>query len=87
MNQGLNNESSKTDDLFSKAGNKRNLKDLARTVKESYDKTPSDDQAYWYLTVLNEFIFKHEAQSEQDWAADEALRVYSQNSSSEALSI
>ena len=52
-----------------------------------YDQSPSENRAYWYLAVLNNYIWKRDNQSEQDWAVNEASRVYNQNPASENLSI
>ena len=83
----LSNRISDTEDLFSKAEFQSGYEKFTKSLKETYAKNPSDNQACLYLSELNNFIWKRDDKSEQDWAVNEASRVYNQNPASENLSI
>ncbi len=59
----LNNKISNTEDLFSKAEFQSGYEKFIKTLKETYAKNPSDDQACLYLSELNNFISKRDDQS------------------------
>ena len=83
----LNNRISNTEDLFSKAEFQSGYEKFTKTLKKTYAKNPSDNQACLYLSVLNNYIWKRDDKSEQDWAVEEAGKIYEENPASENLSI